>query len=110
MLTIHKLHHDREEFRVRDGDRDVGRIYRSIVRSHGSAYVWFCTNCRMAGFAQTFGQARAEFCAAYVKSKFSPDEEEPSPAKGPFWIVLAVSSGMWTVIGLVVMAVVMVWK
>jgi hypothetical protein len=51
--------HDPEDYSVREGGRDVGRIYHTTGGARGSGFAWFVYGLLARGFAATLDEARA---------------------------------------------------
>jgi hypothetical protein len=69
---------DREDYSVRQGGRDVGRIYHATGGARGSGYAWFIYGTSRAGFAATLEDAKAAWKAAHSKIKIAPS---PGPTR-----------------------------
>ena len=57
---------DGEDYSVRQGGRDVGRIYHTTGGARGSGYAWFIYGTSRAGFAATLEDAKAAWKAAHA--------------------------------------------
>jgi hypothetical protein len=57
---------DPEDFSVRQGGRDVGRIYHTSGGARGSGYAWFIYGTSRAGFAATLDDAKGAWKAAHA--------------------------------------------
>jgi hypothetical protein len=68
---------DPEDYSVREGDRDVGRIYHATGGARGSGYAWFVYGTSRSGFAATFDDAKAEWKKAHAALKIAP----PGPTR-----------------------------
>jgi hypothetical protein len=57
---------DPEDYSVRQGGRDVGRVYYTTSGACGSGYAWFISGTSRAGFAATLDDAKAAGKAAHA--------------------------------------------